>query len=105
MSDAITVEEVKVALNYPLDINDKDAQIEKFIKTALAAVSDYIDRPLSDPRCRDKEDPLLIAYPLIHAALLMVGDFMDNLAAQQETALNINITCQNLMNPYRKLGV
>jgi len=103
MSDAITLERAKQHLR--VEHGDEDALIELLIKTALRGVRDYIDRPLTDAICRDEEDELLLAAPFQYAQLLMIGDMYENREAQQMVTLNINMTCQNLMNPYRKMGV
>lgn len=103
MSDAITLERAKQHLR--VEHGEEDELIELLIKTALRSVKDYIDRPLSDDICRDQEDELLLAAPLQFAQLLMIGDLYENREAQQSMTLNINMTCQNLMNPYRKWGV
>lgn len=105
MSDPISVQDVKAHLRLALDSNDDDAEIARMIKSALRSVSLYIDRPLTDAICRDPDDDTLLDTPLIQAALLMIGDFNENREAQQMVTLNVNMTCQNLMNPYRRLGV
>lgn len=101
----ITVEEVKIRLNRYLDLSDKDSVIEENIKEALVAVSDYIDRPLTDLRCRDKEDSEKLAYPLRAATIMLIGTLLEDLEAQQDTVLNVNPRFYDLMNPYRKWGV
>ena len=103
MSDAITLERAKQHLR--VEHGEEDALIELLIKTALRGVKDYIDRPLSDAICRDDANALLLAPPLQFAQLLMIGDMYENRESQQMMTLNINMTCQNLMNPYRKWGV
>ena len=101
----ITVEEVKQRLNLHLDISDKDSVIEENIKEALVFVSDYIDRPLTDLRCRDKDDIEKLAYPLRAAVIMLVGDLLENLESQQSVVLNQNQRFYDLMKPYRKWGV
>ncbi len=102
---SISVIEAKKHLRIEEDSGDEDAYIEMLIKTALRAVKDYIDRPFDDPVCQDDEDETKLAPPLRYAALLILGDLYENREAQQGMTLNINMTCQNLMNPYRKWGV
>lgn len=101
----ITVEQVKKHLRLALDTSDEDDMLEMLIETAVRAVRDYLDRSLTDDICRDDDDNTKLAPPLRYAALLMIGDLYENREAQQSSALNINVTCQNLMNPYRKLGL
>lgn len=102
---SISLAEAKQHLRLQEDSGEEDAYIEMLIKTALRAVKDYIDRPFSDDVCKDDEDETKLAPPLRYAALLILGDLYENREAQQTMTLNINITCQNLMNPYRKWGV
>lgn len=102
---SITLEQAKQHLRLATDTSDEDAMVEMLIKTALRAVRDYIDRPFTDDVCKDEENPSELAPPLRYAALLILGDLYENREAQQTTTLNINVTCQNLMNPYRKWGV
>lgn len=102
---SISLAEAKQHLRLQEDSGDEDAMIEMLIKTALRAVRDYIDRPFSDPVCQDEDNSTLLASPLRYAALLILGDLYENREAQQSMTLNINMTCQNLMNPYRKWGV
>lgn len=102
---SISVIEAKKHLRIEEDSGDEDAYIEMLIKTALRAVKDYIDRPFDDLVCQDDEDETKLAPPLRYAALLILGDLYENREAQQGMTLNINMTCQNLMNPYRKWGV
>ena len=102
---SISLAEAKEHLRLQEDGGEEDAYIEMLIKTALRAVKDYIDRPFSDPVCQDEDNATLLAAPLRYAALLILGDLYENREAQQTMTLNINITCQNLMNPYRKWGV
>lgn len=105
MAEIITLEQAKQHLNWDMSNNEKDEQIKDKIKEALRHVRDYIDRPFTDAICRDYEDPSLLSPALISAAKLILGDLMENELAQQGQVLNINMTCQNLMNPYRKWGV
>lgn len=105
MSDPISVQNVKAHLRLALDSSAEDELIGGLIKTALRSMALYIDRPLTDAACRDPDDAELLDAPLRHAALLMIGDLYENREAQQMVTLNVNMTCQNLMNPYRKLGV
>lgn len=101
----ITLADAKEQLRLATDSSAEDNSIQRMIKTALTHVSNYLDRPLTDAQCRDKENPDLLASPLIDAALLILHDLYENRGAQQEATLNINMSCQNLMNPYRKLGL
>lgn len=102
---SISIIEAKQHLRLDTDTGEEDELIEMLIKTALRAVKDYIDRPFTDDVCKDDDDNTKIAPPLRYAALLMLGDLYENREAQQWQALSINMTCQNLMNPYRKMGV
>lgn len=102
---SITLDQAKEHLRVDLSVSDEDALIEMLIKAALRAVRDYIDRPLTDAICRDLDDELELAPTLWYAALLILGDLYENREAQQSQTLSINMTCQNLMNPYRKMGV
>ena len=102
---SISLAEAKQHLRLQEDSGEEDAYIEMLIKTALRHVKDYIDRPFTDPVCQDEDNDTLLAAPLRYAALLILGDLYENREAQQGMTLNINMTCQNLMNPYRKWGV
>jgi hypothetical protein len=102
---SISLAEAKQHLRLQEDSGEEDAYIEMLIKTALRGVKDYIDRPFTDPVCQDEDNATLLAAPLRYAALLILGDLYENREAQQSMTLNINMTCQNLMNPYRKWGV
>lgn len=105
MAEIITLEQAKQHLNWDMGNSEKDEQIKDKIKEALRHVQDYIDRPFTDAVCRDYDNPLLLSPALIAAAKLILGDLMENEQAQQFMTLNINMSCQNLMNPYRKFGV
>lgn len=78
-----------------------DAYIELLTKAALKAVQNFIDRDLEDVLQDDDSLP----EDLIFAALLIVGDMYVNRAAQTEANLYINVACERLMFPYRKMGV
>ena len=102
---SISLAEAKQHLRLQEDSGEEDAYIEMLIKTALRHVKDYIDRPFTDLVCQDEDNATLLAVPLRYAALLILGDLYENREAQQGMTLNINMACQNLMNPYRKWGV
>ena len=82
--------------------NQEDDLISLLINAALPAIAGYLDRELTDPKCLINGS---LAAPLVAAGLLIIGDLYANREAQQNQALVINPTCQNLMNPYRKMGV
>lgn len=100
MSDPITLVQAKAHLRV-LHYHE-DVYITGLIPVAVQAVADYIDRPLSDAVCLDAAGNL--KAPLRHAMLLMIGDLYANREAQG-AALAVNMTCQNLLNPYRRMGV
>lgn len=100
MSDPITLEQAKAHLRV-LHYHEDD-YIGALIPVAVQAVADYIDRPLNHAVCVDLAGNL--KAPLRHAMLLMIGDLYANREAQG-AALAVNMTCQNLLNPYRRLGV
>lgn len=95
----------KQHLRLDMDCTDFDDMLALKIAEALDAVIEYLDRPLTDPRCRDKTDATQLAPSLRAAALLILGDLWENGSAQQSGPLVVNPTCQNLMNPFRKMGV
>lgn len=101
----ITLMQAKQHLHLHMDISDDDERLHQKIDEALDAVAEYLDRPLTDPRCRDKTDAAKLSPSLRAAALLILGDLWENGEAQQMVTLNVNMTCQNLMNPFRRLGV
>lgn len=78
-----------------------DAYIELLTKAALKAVLNFIDRDLVDVLQEDGS----LHEDLLFAALLIVGDMYKNRAAQTDANLYINVSCERLMWPYRKMGV
>ncbi|MFA9202788.1 MAG: head-tail connector protein [Flavobacteriales bacterium] len=100
MSDPVTLEQAKAHLRV-LHYYEDD-YIAALIPVAAQAVADYIDRPLDHLICVDLAGNL--KAPLRHAMLLMIGDLYANREAQG-AALAVNITCQNLLAAYRRLGV
>ena len=78
-----------------------DAYIELLTKASLKAVQNFIDRDLADVLQDDSSLP----EDLLFAALLIVGDMYTNRAAQTDANLYVNIACERLMWPYRRMGV
>lgn len=78
-----------------------DAYIELLTKAALKAVQNFIDRDLNDVLQDDDSLP----EDLLFAALLIVGDMYVNRAVQSDANLYVNIACERLMLPHRKMGV
>lgn len=99
MSDFIDQSLVKTHLRVVHARDDK--YIELLTKAALKAVQNFIDRDLQDVLQDDDSLP----EDLIFAALLIVGDMYTNRAAQSEANLYVNIACERLMWPYRRMGV
>lgn len=93
-----------------LDDYDED-YIESLIKVALQRVSKYIDRFLSDPKCREVDEdgieiePPTLATPLQHAALLIIADLYTNREAQNQSPLTVNSAVAALCEPYRRWGL
>ncbi|MFH3664053.1 head-tail connector protein, partial [Acinetobacter baumannii] len=65
------------------------------------AVTNFIDKEFSEIQQPDGSLP----EDLVFAALLIIGDMYQNRAAQTDAALYVNIACERLMFPYRKMGV
>ncbi|EHU1962706.1 phage gp6-like head-tail connector protein [Acinetobacter baumannii] len=99
MSDYITLDLAKSHLRV-LHARD-DSYIELLIKAALKAVTNFIDKEFSEIQQPDGSLP----EDLVFAALLIIGDMYQNRAAQTDAALYVNIACERLMFPYRKMGV
>ncbi|HFX6306595.1 TPA: head-tail connector protein [Acinetobacter nosocomialis] len=99
MSDYITLDLAKSHLRV-LHTRD-DAYIELLIKAALKAVRNFIDKEFSEIQQVDGSLP----EDLVYAALLIIGDMYQNRAAQNDAALHVNIACERLMFPYKKMGV
>ncbi|WP_163070419.1 head-tail connector protein [Acinetobacter baumannii] len=99
MSDYITLDLAKSHLRV-LHARD-DSYIELLIKAALKAVINFIDKEFSEIQQVDGSLP----EDLVYAALLIIGDMYQNRAAQTDAALHVNIACERLMFPYRKMGV
>lgn len=99
MSDLIDPSLVKSHLRI---IHGRDDEYIKLLtKAALKAVQHFIDRDLKDVLQDDDSLP----EDLLYAALLIVGDMYTNRAAQADANLYVNIACERLMWPYRKMGV
>lgn len=99
MSDYITLDLAKSHLRV-LHARD-DSYIELLIKAALKAVTNFIDKGFSEIQQPDGSLP----EDLVFAALLIIGDMYQNRAAQTDAVLYVNIACERLMFPYRKMGV
>lgn len=78
-----------------------DAYIELLTKASLKAVQNFIDRDLQDVLQFDDSLP----EDLIFAALLIIGDMYTNRAAQSDANLYVNVACERLMWPHRRMGV
>jgi hypothetical protein len=102
MSEHITLQRAKQHLR--ILHNHEDDYIKSLIDTALQMVADYIDRPLTDDKCVLPDGTL--KAPLIHAALLLLGDLYINREGVSGTTFTVlNINASNLMASYRKMGV
>ncbi|MDI9704948.1 head-tail connector protein [Acinetobacter baumannii] len=99
MSDYISLELAKSHLRV-LHARD-NAYIELLIKAALKAVKNFIDKEFTEVQQEDGSLP----EDLVYAAFLIIGDMYQNRAAQTDAALYVNIACERLMFPYRKMGV
>ena len=99
MSDYITLGLAKSHLRV---LHDRDDDyIKLLIKAALKAVSNFLDRDLIEV----ESEPTVLAEDLTYAALLIIDDMYKNRAAQNDVALYVNLACERLMFPYRKMGV
>ncbi|HIN57415.1 MAG TPA: phage gp6-like head-tail connector protein [Acinetobacter pittii] len=102
MSDYISLELAKSHLRV-LHARD-DSYIELLIKAALKAVKNFIDRSFEDVQEKWGIPVGTLPEDLMFAALLIIGDMYQNRAAQTDAALYVNIACERLMFPYRKMG-
>ncbi|KKW75745.1 DNA packaging protein [Acinetobacter sp. Ag2] len=99
MSDYILLVDVKHQLRV---IHDRDdVYIGKLIKAALKHILNFVDRPISEILESDGSYPADLEI----AAYLIITDMYQNRAAQTEANLYVNRACENLMLPYKKMGV
>lgn len=78
-----------------------DDYIQLLINASQKAVLNFIDYQNFDDVKKQHGD----IEALVYACLLLLGDMYSNRAAQQDTALYMNVACERLMFPYRKMGV
>lgn len=108
MSDYnITLAKVKAHLR--ILHNREDDYIELLIKTAIAAVENFIDRPFNAVNILGM--PILldltgsVPAPLEAAVYMVVQDLYANRSSQTDSALFSNPTFERLTMPYRRMGV
>lgn len=97
--ELVTLESAKFQLRVLHD--REDAHIKLLIKAALKHIENFLDKPLVDV-CIDDALPEDLQY----AALLIIGDLYNNRESQVVGAImTTNKTLENLMMPYRKMGI
>ncbi len=108
----MTLDDLKNYLR--VDTSDEDADLARLLAAAIAAVTDYLDRPVYDTQealdtatanSVDTTDAIVITAPIEAAILLQAGDLYANRERVSTVETYPSDTYERLLAPYRKATV